>query len=130
MPLGILIALVVGGIAGIAILTRMLGFAAERRFTYDEAARAAFLREYPEIRVTRVSLCRDGRAALLGTDEGPAIVWAMGADSTARLIGAGRIRETPDGLDIRLPDITAPRIRLRLSPEERQAWTHLTGAPA
>ncbi|SIS52702.1 hypothetical protein SAMN05421759_101218 [Roseivivax lentus] len=127
MPLGILIALVVGGIIGIALLTRALGFGDECRLTSESAARAAFLREFPEVEIHAVTRCADCRAALMETSRGPAIVWAMGADTTARLLGQARLTETETGLDIHLPDITAPRIRLRLSPEERRAWTQLIG---
>ncbi|MHA7874809.1 hypothetical protein [Roseivivax sp.] len=127
MPLGILIALVVGGIAGIALLTHVFGFSAARRFADADEARAAFLREYPETRVDRVTLSADGAAALLETGDGPALAWAMGADTSARLLSEVRVEETPRGLRFRLPDMTAPCIDIALAPEDRAAWHSASG---
>ncbi|MHA6324510.1 hypothetical protein [Roseivivax sp. CAU 1753] len=129
MPLEILIALVVAGILGIAALTHLLGLSTPRRFD-DATARTAFLREYPEIPIRQVTLAENRHAALLATDAGPALVWAMGADSCARMLSDVRTEETPHGLLLHLPDITAPRIRLTLDPSERAHWQHLTGAAA
>ena len=122
MPLHILLPLVVLGIAGITALTWALGLAAPRRFATDDDARRAFAREFPEIAVHGVARCRDGSAALLDTAQGPALVWPMGADSTARLLGGVRLRRDARGLVLRLPDYTAPRVALRLPPDEAAQW--------
>ena len=78
MPLHNLIALVVLGILGIAALTYALGYAEARRFENVGAAQPAWLREFPEVQVKNVTLCRSGAAALIATDQGPGIVWARG----------------------------------------------------
>ncbi|MBS0123530.1 hypothetical protein [Thetidibacter halocola] len=125
MPLQILITLVVAGIAGIAALTWALGMATPRRFVSDSEAIAAFAREFPETPVRAVTRCRDGQAALLRTDSGVALVWPMGADSTARLLSRIRVDRTRHGLTLHLPDYTAPRVSLRLPKDEADRWQTL-----
>jgi hypothetical protein len=128
MPLSILIALVVGGIAGIAVLTWAFGLSAPHRFSDKADARAAFAREYPDAAVTDISLCKTGTAALLRTEQGLAIVWPMGSDTTARMLQDAGVRRRANGLTLKLPDYTAPRINLRLDPEEAEAWANLIEA--
>ena len=130
MSLGVLIALVVGGIAGIAILTHLFGLSARGRFEGEDDARAAWVREFPRIPARSVTLARDGHAALVATDQGPGLVWSFGADTTARLLYGARVTRTATGLDIRLPDITAPRITLRLDAGEAEAWARNFGERA
>lgn len=122
MPLHVLITLVVFGIAGIAVLCHVLGYSRPRRFDTQEAARAAWLREFPEIPPTEVQLCQSGTAALIHTAQGPGIVWPMGADSTARFLTGATMRHDNGRLDIRLPDYTAPRLTLHLTPDEALRW--------
>ncbi|ETX27654.1 hypothetical protein [Roseivivax isoporae] len=130
MPFGVLIALVMCGIAGIAVLTHALGLSARAPFPDTAAARAAWLREYPALAPADVVMSRDGRSALIVTAGGPGVVWRFGADSTARLLTGARVRRCARGLDIRLPDFTAPRIVLDLSAEETDAWTRSLGNAA
>ncbi|SDN52942.1 hypothetical protein SAMN05216196_101809 [Lutimaribacter pacificus] len=122
MPLHILGILVVGGIAGVAVLLHLLGLSRVRRFGDEAAARAAWAAEFPDIPANRAVLCRNRAAALIETPQGPGVVWPMGADSTARFLTGARIARSRDGLTIRLPDYTAPRIRLTLDPDEAEAW--------
>jgi hypothetical protein len=122
MPLSVLIALVVGGIAGVAILTHLFGFSKLHRFDDAEAARMAFLREWPDVATGTITLSADRHSALIETDKGPALVWAMGADSSVRFLADADAQETKTGLSIRLADLTAPNIRIRLAPDERRAW--------
>lgn len=122
MPLHILGILVIGGIAGIVVLLHLLGLSRPRRFEDEAAARSAWAEEFPEIPANRAVLCRNRAAALIQTAQGPGVVWPMGADSTARFLHGARITRTRDGLLIRLPDYTAPRIRLVLDPDEAEAW--------
>ncbi|WGW04324.1 hypothetical protein [Tropicibacter oceani] len=127
MPLHILIALVLFGITGIAALTYLFGFAEPRRFDNTDAAVAAWLREFPDVPVHRVTLCQTGNAALVATPKGPGIVWAMGADSTARLLTKARLDPSPKGLTLRLDDYAAPRLSLRLTEAETRIWKQELG---
>ena len=122
MPLEILGPLVVLGIAGIAILTHVMGFSRPYTFADEEDARARWLREYEDDQVTAVTLSHDRHAALIETDHGPGIVWAMGADTAAKRLTAPRLEPRPDGLRLRFRDFTAPAIRLRLDPSEAAIW--------
>ena len=122
MPLSILLPMVVIGIAGIAVLSHLLGLSRPLRFTDDAAAEAAWRREFPDVPARRVILCHDHSAALIETDAGPGVVWPMGADSTARFLTGARFDRWAEGVTLTLPDFTAPRIRLRLDPEEADYW--------
>lgn len=123
MTLPLLLALVIGGIAAIAAILHLLGLSRPLQFADEEAARTAWLREFPDAPPARVILSHDRHAALIETAQGAGVVWPMGADSTARELTGARIDRTGDGLLIRLPDYTAPRIRLRLSADEADLWT-------
>lgn len=122
MPLSILLPLVIGGIAGLAVLMHMLGLSRSAVIADPAAARRAWLREFPDDAPARVILCQQGSAALIETARGRGVVWPMGADTTARYTSGARVRRIKTGLALDLPDYTAPRIRLRLSPEESAAW--------
>lgn len=122
MPLEVLLILVVGGIAGVAILLQALGYSRAEPFTED-SARAAWLRQEPDIDPCALRLSRDGMAALVETRQGPGLVWHMGADSTAcRLDGARAIR-TKTGLRIVTADFAAPSVRVALDAGEADIWT-------
>ena len=121
MPLEILLALVVGGIAAIAALTHLFGLSRRARFADADAARAGWLRAFPDDRVTRVTLLSDGHAALVTADEGTGIVWTMGADTVARRLSGARPRRRADRLILRFPDWDAPRLALRVTEDEAHA---------
>ncbi|MDT8328039.1 MAG: hypothetical protein RQ750_11765 [Roseovarius sp.] len=126
MPLSILLPMVGLGIAGIAVILHLLGLSRAAVLGDEAAARAAWLRECPDRAPRRIILSHDRHAALIETDAGPGVVWAMGADTTARPLKDARIRRTARGLCIDLPDFTAPHIRLRLDPDEAAQWpTHM-----
>lgn len=125
MPLQILLPMVVIGIAGVVILLHMLGRSELARFEDEDAARRAWLREYPGTPPTRVILSHDRHAALIETVHGAGVVWPMGMDTTARFLNGADIRRTGDGLHVDLPDFAAPRIRLRLEDDEAELWPTL-----
>ncbi|WP_417207785.1 hypothetical protein [Antarctobacter sp.] len=129
MPLTVLIGLVVVGIAAIALLIHTTGLSHPRRFTTEEAARAAWTREFPLSDVKGVTLCRSGRAALIDTDAGVGVVWPMGADSTARRLTDARITPHDGGLILHLSDYAAPTVRLHLDPDETALWAERIGTP-
>lgn len=125
MPLSLLLPMVILGIAGIALLLHLLGLSRPALIASEAAARAAWLREFPEDTPTRVTLSHDNHAALIDTVQGHGIVWPMGADTTARYLTGAEVTRTPTGLNIDLPDYTAPRIRLRLDESELERWPAL-----
>jgi|TARA_R110000851_G_scaffold170606_1_gene316929 hypothetical protein len=128
MPLSILLPMVILGIAGIAVLLHVLGLSRRATLSDAAAARAAWLREFPEDAPTKVILCHDHSAALIETAQGRGVVWPMGADTTARYLRGARVRQRKTGLTLDLPDYTAPRIRLTLSPDEAASWCALLEA--
>tara|TARA_R110000868_G_scaffold18172_98_gene80446 strand:+ start:1069 stop:1497 length:429 start_codon:yes stop_codon:yes gene_type:complete len=129
VPLSVLLILVAGGIAGIALVLHLLGLSRIPPLT-EARARAGWLREYPDAVPARITVAASGRAALVQTAQGAGLVWAVGADTTARRLVAPRLTDTAQGLRVRLRDPAAPRITLRLTDTERQTWrAALTGEP-
>lgn len=127
MPLGMLVALVVGGIAGIAVLTHVLGWSRPRQFLIKEDATRGWLREFPDTTVISVTLCANGAAALITSDAGPGLVWPMGADTSARFLTGAQVTVRNDRLIVHLQDYTAPRITLRLGADDSAAWRDRIG---
>lgn len=125
MPLPVLIVLVVLGIAGIVLTIRASGLSQTRSFDTEADARAAWAREFPDLPAGTVTLTAKRAAALVMTAQGPGLVWPMGSHSTARLLTGAEARPSKGGLDLRLPDPTAPRLRLVLTPEETRAWARV-----
>lgn len=121
MPLPILLVLVVGGVAGITLLLHLLGFSRARRFDPGEA-RAAWRREHPDCPPGAVHLSQDHCAALIETDAGPGLVWAMGADSAARPIPGARLIPRRGGALLDLGRFDAPRVRLTLTEAQQAEW--------
>ena len=124
MPLEILLAMVVLGIAGIAILTIWLGFG-RRRALSEDTAQADWLRHFPDDVVQSVWISSDAHAAFVLTDQGPGLIWAMGADTTARRLLDARVIDSAGGLEISFPDFTAPRVAVRLDEDARLVWKRL-----
>ena len=122
MPLHVLIILVVGGIGLIALLTYLFGLSKLLRFESDAEVRAAWLRQFPEDTIRATHIAPDGTAALIETDHGPGIVFALGADSCAHRLEGAEIRESPGGLRILFHDFAAPRLNVALDPAARAHW--------
>ena len=127
MPLPILLVLVVGGIAGIAMALHMLGLS--RALVLDASrARAAWLNHYPDdtfysADAGEILITHSGDRAIVLSDQGPGIVWVMGADTVARRLDGASWSETRCGAICRLPDPGAPRVAVTLSePGERDQW--------
>lgn len=125
MPLTILLPMVIIGIAGITLLLHLLGLSRRATMRDEQAARAAWLMEFPEDTPLRVVLSHDHHAALVDTNKGHGIVWPMGADTTARYLDGAQITRTAKGLRIDLPDYTAPHIHLALDAGEIALWPAL-----
>lgn len=124
MPLPVLLALVAGGISGIALLLHLSG-RSRRAMLTQATATAAWLREYPEDAVVEATVAADGHAALILTRAGKGLVWAMGADTTARPLRDFDLLETRAGMTVHFRDFSAPRVTLRLDDFERRHWRNL-----
>ncbi len=129
MPLYLLGPIVVFGILGIALLLHVLGNSRRLRMEDTEQVRRLWLAQYPKTTVTQVEIADSNHQALVVTDQGPGLVWAMGADAACRLVPRGcEVRETGKGLRVRLHDYTAPAVAITLADGLRQQWKHiLTG---
>ncbi len=129
MPLHILLILVIGGIAGIALALHLLGLSRAEPFT-DDTAHAAWLRHRPDDTVLQIDLTQDALAARILTDKGRGILWRMGADTCARLLdGTEDAHVHRRYVTLHLNDYTAPKIRLHLSPEEQDDWANWITQP-
>lgn len=129
MPLYMLGPIVVLGILGIALLLHVLGYSRRLQMQDAEQVCHLWLAQYPETSVERVEIADGGHQALVMTDQGPGLIWAMGADAACRLVPCDcEIWETGKGLRVHLRDYTAPSVRIALPENLRQHWKHiLTG---
>jgi len=122
VPLHILLVLVVGGIACIALALHLLGLSKAPPFTV-ETARAAWLRARPDDAILDIAVTSDGRSARVTTDRGSGVLWQMGADTCVRLLtGTETLDMNTTSATLRLNDYSAPRIHLNLNPDERTEW--------
>jgi len=128
MPLEILLALVIGGIAGIALLLHLAG-RSQRCILTPETAGAAWLRHYPDDTPREIEVARDGHAALVLTDRGQGLIWAFGADTAARRLEDYDLIDRGDRLRVVFHDFTAPAVTLRLDDFERQHWLNRMQSP-
>jgi hypothetical protein len=126
MPLPILLALVVSGIAGIALLLHITGNS--RRFVIGSEAVALheWARHFPDDPAHTAHL--GGGAALVQAAGGPGLVRAFGADSIAHRIAS--MTATPTGLRIGFHDFAAPDVVLTLAPHTANDWLRLWKEPA
>ena len=124
MPLYILLTLVIGGIAGIALLLHLMGKSAPLVMS-SEDARAAWHRHFPDDEIKDALITGDGHAALIRTSQGPGLVWSFGADTVARHLRDFDVIEAPDHLRVIFHDFTAPKVTLHLDENERQHWQSL-----
>lgn len=123
MPLHLLVPLVVGGIFAIMIATIVMGMNKPRRFESEADAAYAWGREYPGIPARNTIRASDGGAALIETDNGLGLVWAIGADTTARPLRDAEVTATDTGLIIALHDYSAPDVHVTLDAQEVRDWT-------
>lgn len=123
MPLPILAATVVIGLALILLAVRVFLGGTPARFKTAGDAESAWLREQPSAPVQDIRLSDDGAAALLTlSDGGAGLVWKMGADSAARPVTAQTsVRNTPEGLRISWPGLDTAALRIRLQDRQIRA---------
>lgn len=124
MPLPVLLVLVVGGIAAIAVLLHLTG-RSQALVMSPEMALAAWARHFPGDDTVEALVTPDGHAALVLTRQGNGLLWAMGADTVARRLRDFDLIETAEGLTILFHDFTAPRVTLRLDEFQRRRWLNL-----
>lgn len=130
MALEVLIALVIGGIAGIAALTWGLGWGTALRLASPAEACTWWDREWPERPARGAILAADGQAALIDTAKGPGLVWVMGADCTSRPLDDARVAASATGLDVFFPDMATPHVAIRLDDTADPAdWAGLITEP-
>ena len=127
MPLELLLILVVGGIAAIALLLHLTG-RSKLKLLNDAQARQAWLRQFPESPIADLTLAKDGHAALIRTAQEGAplgLVWSFGADTVARFLEDATLGSCKQGLELRLADFAAPTVQLHLAPAEATLWQAL-----
>lgn len=124
MPLGILLALVVGGIAGITLLLHVSGRSKPFLLT-PESAHAQWLRQFPDDDILEVTVAHNGCAALIQTNIGPGLLWSFGADTVGRHLVDYDLQDLPEGFRIKFHDFSAPKTLVRLDKVERSRWRDL-----
>lgn len=127
MPLEILLILVVGGVAAIAVLLHLTGRSDLRLLSADQA-RQAWLRQFPDSPIAQLTLAEDGHAALIQPEDGSAplgLVWSFGADTVARCLENVEMKTVRQGLYLRLADFSAPGVQLHLNGSEAEHWQRL-----
>ncbi|MFC4218035.1 hypothetical protein ACFP4H_08550 [Pseudophaeobacter arcticus] len=133
MPLELLLILVVGGISAIALLLHLTGRSRSSVMT-DTQARQAWLRQFPESPIAKLTLAEDGQAALIQPEDGRAplgLVWSFGADTVARFLEHVEVDKAKQGLHLNLADFSAPGVQLHLNDSEAEQWQRLIeGQPA
>lgn len=122
MSLPILLALVIGGIAGIALLLHFAGLTASNGFSDPRAARNAWEREVPEFSVNQCFLSTNGHAALIAFDGGAGLVWTLGADTVARVLPPALPIATENGLRFTFPDFGSSTVQVHLNAQDRALW--------
>ena len=126
MPLHILLILVAGGIAGIALVLHLLGLTNPRVLDLTDL-RTEWLRHYPDDTFNAetsidVMLNISGTHGLLRSDQGYGLIWTMGADTVGRRLDTATWRETPSGITFTFDDPATPRVVVQLEDSERVLW--------
>ncbi len=131
MPLQILLPLVVGGIAGIAVLLHLLGYSRQVDLSDPSFVAAQWCREFPDDQVEAIAMSDDGRVALVHASSGAGLLWAAGADTTARRADCAEVTPDATGLTVRFDDYGAAQLRISLPPQDQPHWINtLTASEA
>lgn len=124
MPLEIVLVLVIAGIGAVAALLHLSG-RSKRTVMLPEQARADWVRHFPDDIVIDVTVSNDGHAALIRTEQGPGLLWALGIDTVGRHLLDYDLVDHSDGLHVIFHDFTAPQVTLHLTEDERTRWRQL-----
>ena len=110
-------------------MVHLFGWTKTPRYADENAAKLALLTDYPRAKIRTVLLADDGRAALFELLDGAAYAAPFGAGRLTRVFGDGDIRRIENqsgGLDLRLNDYTAPRLRIAIGDgAKRAAWSEI-----
>lgn len=120
MPLGLLLGLVVGGIAGVALLLHLLGLSRSYILMGEADARHHWARFFPEDEVMTVRVASNGKAALILTQSGTGLVRSFGADVVAHPVA--RVETAAKGLKFSFDDFGAPADIVVLRTDEVPQW--------
>mmetsp|Transcript_23612 Transcript_23612/g.41837 ORF Transcript_23612/g.41837 Transcript_23612/m.41837 type:complete len:191 (+) Transcript_23612:400-972(+) len=126
LPLTVLLFLVVGGIAGIALALHLLGLSATKKLDLN-MLRPEWLRHFPTDTFAHessfdVMINMKADRGVLRSDQGYGLIWTMGADTSARRLAHVAWTETADGLTFAFNDPAAPKVSVQLSKNERAVW--------
>lgn len=103
-------------------LLHLHGYSRQPTLRSESTAWDHWLRHWPDDHVTDLTICHSGSAALMHTSHGPGLLLAFGADTVARRLHGASVVQSRNGLTIRLPDFAAPRVHIRMDPNEATYW--------
>jgi hypothetical protein len=118
MSLPIMLALLVCGIAGIALLRHRAGHARPFRIESETVARREWGRHWPDDWVQAVHLAGD--AALIDGRHGVGLLRVLGADTVAHRVA--QMQPVSGGLRLDFADFAAPGITLPLPEATATDW--------
>lgn len=121
MPLYVLIILVVIGVGSIVMALHMLGFSRAQPWN-ETQARAAWMRQYPELTPDALLLAKSGRAALVICQDRRGLVWQIGIDSTAQLLNGHAVQDITGGLRLNFDDFGMANVTVSLDDTEKSLW--------
>jgi hypothetical protein len=132
IPLPILGAIVVGGVTGVVLLTRLVGWAKPERLRSLDEAFARFVHDEPEAQMEEGVLADNHMAALLKLKgEGVGVVLVMGDKQTTRRLSPDLVKgvkKRSDGFRIRLRDPGFPRVDIKMADASAvEKWTAWLG---
>ncbi len=122
MPLQIMLPMVVIGILGITLLLHVLGYSRGAVLRDDSFVRQQWQREFPDDVVQRITLAPKGNVAMVEAANGPGLVIAMGADTTALHTNGVQLTETDTGISLHFNDLGVSDIHILLSKTARTPW--------
>jgi hypothetical protein len=114
----------------VAVLAVMLNMASRprRALLDEESARQAWLDAAAGETIREVVLSRDRHAALILSDEGPALVWTSGRQVIVRRLLDFDVLDEGGTLRIVFRDFDTPEALLKLDDFERPRWLNLLDA--
>ena len=118
MPLELLLTLVGGGIAGIALLLHLTGHSRTFPISDVQIARREWLRHFPDDGFRAAYLGKG--TALIDAEQGIGLLRPFGADTVAHRIHD--LTDTPQGLRLNFADFAAPTVAIALDPKTRAIW--------